>query len=241
MSAPAPPRDASNPALSPASAPSSTRPAPSSPVLSRKSSTVRPTSNPVLTPAPASDLPAKRRHIIVYDFAYPNSDDRHRGLVLDTGNHGSNRSSASSGVTGFFGFRLNPFKSLAVPSEGVDGEGANSQRSSRASASSTSSTYHDAPEYSDEDEEGADRIAGAGAPPFRPGIYRAMYDFEPEGDAEMGLSEGQLVRVLGRGGGEGWVVVSDPDKGNGQALVPEGYLEFSHADEEDGGTTPADV
>ncbi|KAG6329708.1 hypothetical protein ID866_9381 [Astraeus odoratus] len=60
-----------------------------------------------------------------------------------------------------------------------------------------------------------------------PGIYRALYAFEPEGTAEMKLEEDQLVRVIGRGGGVGWaVVVKDGLKDNGvHALVPESYLE----------------
>ncbi|KAG8798305.1 hypothetical protein FRC18_008699 [Serendipita sp. 400] len=80
-----------------------------------------------------------------------------------------------------------------------------------------------------------------------------MYAFEAEGTAEMTLEEGQLVKVVGRGGGVGWAVVErdwTPGKGDkvaesrdsssedkidasgsgalalaGQALVPEGYLE----------------
>ncbi|CAE6421419.1 unnamed protein product [Rhizoctonia solani] len=79
--------------------------------------------------------------------------------------------------------------------------------------------------------------------PLIPGIYRALYPFEPEGTAEMPLVEDQRVNVLGRGGGVGWVVVL---KSNGeQALVPEGYLELvrpdpDEEDEEDSvGTTEA--
>ena len=38
-------------------------------------------------------------------------------------------------------------------------------------------------------------------PPLLPGLYRALYAFEPEGTAEMRLDEDQVVRVIGRGGG----------------------------------------
>lgn len=64
-------------------------------------------------------------------------------------------------------------------------------------------------------------------PPLLPGIYRALYHFEPEGLAEMKLEEGQVVRVVGRGGGVGWaVVVKDGLQDEGvHALVPESYLE----------------
>jgi hypothetical protein len=60
---------------------------------------------------------------------------------------------------------------------------------------------------------------------LRPGVYKALYDFTPEGTAEMGLREGQLVRVVGRGGGVGWAVVereqgADAD-GEGQPVQGE--------------------
>ena len=75
--------------------------------------------------------------------------------------------------------------------------------------------------------------------PLYPGLYRAMYAFEPEGTAEMRLVEDQIVRVVGRGGGVGWAVVVAPDEETEEvnsategghrapkhALVPEGYLE----------------
>ncbi|KAJ2915993.1 hypothetical protein MD484_g4452, partial [Candolleomyces efflorescens] len=43
--------------------------------------------------------------------------------------------------------------------------------------------------------------------PLYPGIYRALFAFTPEGTAEVGLREDQLVRVIKRGGGVGWAVV----------------------------------
>jgi hypothetical protein len=67
-----------------------------------------------------------------------------------------------------------------------------------------------------------------------PGLYRALFAFEPEGTAEMALEEDQIVRVIGRGGGVGWAVVVDGrERGSGGevdgkpklALVPESYLE----------------
>ena len=75
--------------------------------------------------------------------------------------------------------------------------------------------------------------------PLYPGLYRALYAFEPEGTAEMKLEEDQIVRVVGRGGGVGWAVVdvlhsqlgdSSAELGEGEeqrkhALVPESYLE----------------
>ncbi|KAF9498329.1 hypothetical protein BDN71DRAFT_1494194 [Pleurotus eryngii] len=84
--------------------------------------------------------------------------------------------------------------------------------------------------------------------PLYPGLYRAMYAFEPEGTAEMALEEDQIVKVVGRGGGVGWAVVdkayahgvskstvekrSGVGEGNGHALVPESYLEVYQLDSE---------
>ncbi|KAK0462955.1 uncharacterized protein EV420DRAFT_1521877 [Desarmillaria tabescens] len=72
--------------------------------------------------------------------------------------------------------------------------------------------------------------------PLLPGLYKALYAFEPEGTAEMALEEDQIVRVVGRGGGVGWaVVVVDKEKNKGtqqqHALVPESYLELVQLDE----------
>lgn len=77
--------------------------------------------------------------------------------------------------------------------------------------------------------------------PLLPGLYRALYAFEPEGEAEMGLNEGQVVHVVGRGGGAGWAVVVDEREGRaslglgGHALVPESYLEVVRLDEDEVG------
>ncbi|KAG0698933.1 hypothetical protein DFH29DRAFT_939021 [Suillus ampliporus] len=74
-----------------------------------------------------------------------------------------------------------------------------------------------------------------GEPTLHPGLYRALYAFEPEGTAEMKLEEDQVVRVVGRGGGVGWaVVVKDGLKDTGaHALVPESYLDVVRLDGDD--------
>lgn len=85
--------------------------------------------------------------------------------------------------------------------------------------------FHDAVEGDDEEE------------PLYPGLYRALYAFEPEGTAEMALEEDQIIRVVGRGGGVGWALVLDERAGQGDnikhALVPESYLEPIRFDYED--------
>ncbi|KAG9309752.1 hypothetical protein JVU11DRAFT_10126 [Chiua virens] len=72
-------------------------------------------------------------------------------------------------------------------------------------------------------------------PPLFPGLYRAVYAFDPEGTAEMKLDEDQLVRVIGRGGGVGWAVVAKDGLGDtgAHALVPESYLEVVRLDGEE--------
>ena len=39
--------------------------------------------------------------------------------------------------------------------------------------------------------------------PLYPGLYRALYTFDPERTAEMALTEDQVVLVVGRGGERG--------------------------------------
>jgi hypothetical protein len=93
-------------------------------------------------------------------------------------------------------------------------------------------------EEEEEDEEGQPFLLAD--QPLYPGLYRAMYAFESEGSSEMALEEGQVVRVVGRGGGIGWaVVVREPQNSEGSegvrthALVPESYLEVVKLDQED--------
>ncbi|KAJ7600484.1 hypothetical protein C8J56DRAFT_910372 [Mycena floridula] len=82
--------------------------------------------------------------------------------------------------------------------------------------------YQDAEEYEDEEKE------------LVPGLYRALFAFEPEGTSEMRLVEKQEVTVVGRGGGIGWAVVVDGTTGDDQtprhALVPESYIVLVKAD-----------
>jgi hypothetical protein len=99
----------------------------------------------------------------------------------------------------------------------------------------------------DEDADAEYEEEGEPQEPLYPGLYRALYAFEPEGTAEMKLVEDQIVRVVGRGGGVGWAVVidecrSDEEEKEGEggggggggrvkhALVPEGYLEVVRLD-----------
>ncbi|KAJ3926263.1 MAG: hypothetical protein NXY57DRAFT_748567 [Lentinula lateritia] len=74
-----------------------------------------------------------------------------------------------------------------------------------------------------------DSLDSIGEGELIPGQYRALYSFEPEGPSEMKLTEGEIVMVVGRGGGVGWAVVVDK------------YTEHSPRDVEPGGTTNPSV
>lgn len=64
-------------------------------------------------------------------------------------------------------------------------------------------SYGDEERYDDDED---DDSRGAETP-LLPGLYKALFDFIPEGTAEMGLREGDIVRVAGESGGVGWAVV----------------------------------
>lgn len=103
-------------------------------------------------------------------------------------------------------------------------------------------------DYYDDDDEDSFASSPSDEEPLYPGLYRALYAFEPEGTAEMKLEEEQVVRVIGRGGGVGWAVVErrwgadgvgaaaeEEEKLPAHALVPESYLEVVRLDEEEEG------
>lgn len=199
----------------------------------------------------ATSRPRKTSILIkIRDFGFPSHDERHLGTIRTSVSKTTSRNSRSSGSSGRgwsgfaarFGF--GSFGSGSGNGNGTDKprrSGSLSRRSSqsRQSVSSTASSksgarqddssademYYDSQEYSDS------------LAPFPPGIYRALYAFEPEGPAEMALEEDQLVTALGRGGGDGWVIVLNGDNQGGQALVPEGYLELVTAHEPCNDTT----
>lgn len=197
---------------------SSSRPAPASPALSRHSSLLHNGSRKRLSTLSIVSTPpaAPRRSFLVKirDFAFPQGDDRHVGSG-PFAKRGSVASSTGSGRGGWLG-------RVFGRKRNGDGEG---EENPEANSSQDDS---DDPYYSDEeDEQGVGDEDGEA--PFVPGLYRALYAFEPEGTAEMALAEDQQVRVLGRGGGVGWVVVLKPD-GIAQGLVPESYLELIRPD-----------
>lgn len=217
------------------------------------------------SPAPASQNPPPnaRVRIKIRDFAFDVNDERHLGagpLVpkanrvgrlnkqlgaarMSTGSIGSWESSdggeeeeeedVSSGGWGGFEMGVGRFSwnmgAGAAPAGKVGEDGYPSKNDLAmnffTAEDEEEDIFHDAVEGDDEEE------------PLYPGLYRALYAFEPEGTAEMALEEDQVVRVVGKGGGVGWALVLDERLGQGEsskhALVPESYLEPIRFDYED--------
>ncbi|EJU05928.1 hypothetical protein DACRYDRAFT_112756 [Dacryopinax primogenitus] len=80
------------------------------------------------------------------------------------------------------------------------------------------------PSYDDEDEEDSFER------PFVPGLYRCLYDFIPEGTAELPMTAGHLYRIVSRCGPIGWVIMVNADGTTG--IVPEGYLTLERGEED---------
>ncbi|KAK6454233.1 protein that interacts with Nap1, which is [Scheffersomyces xylosifermentans] len=59
---------------------------------------------------------------------------------------------------------------------------------------------------------------------------RALFDFHPENDNEVALTEGQIIWISYRHG-QGWLVAEDPTTAE-NGLVPEEYVEIFYEDDE---------
>ncbi|GAA5926141.1 hypothetical protein JCM1841_001574 [Sporobolomyces salmonicolor] len=213
---------------------------PTSPLVpsSRRCSTLS-ASKAVVVPATAPwEVP-----VIVRDFAFPRDDPRFEGRP-----HPSELEGGSGGFRSFRGY------------DGDDNdEGKRGERDSLASSSGSGAgfgegrsgfswgfvTSHtsDFP-ASDFDEEGPDAYGfhdaddheleddDAGLGEFVPGLYSAVYDFEPELETEMRIEAGEMVSVFERQCA-GWVqagrIVDNAFSGE-VGLVPENYLALVEAD-----------
>ncbi|CAL1701996.1 unnamed protein product [Somion occarium] len=201
--------------------------------------------------------PSRRRSWIVKirDFAFSPSDERHAGRGPDaprpnrarqrwsTMSSSSESSSRHSDIdedaedeqrhSSWSPFRWNTLSnhfSWGSRSQNDDIGGPSHtdfERNFDASSPVDESTDQPYPEDDDQDELEDDYPNED--EPLVPGLYRALYAFDPEGTAEMALEEEQMVRVVGRGGGVGWAIVEKD--GGGHALVPESYLELVQADD----------
>ncbi|OJT10596.1 hypothetical protein TRAPUB_12895 [Trametes pubescens] len=194
----------------------------------------------------------------IRDFAYDTADDRHFGRGPDvpranrprqrwsTYSTASSSSAASSHADGddedtgedargsWGAYRWNTLSTHFSWGEGqgpADAAEAPSKTDFERNFDVSSPTDESGNPYQQEEFEDAYEGEGEGDAddgPLAPGLYRALYAFEPEGTAEMALEEEQIVHVLGRGGGVGWAIVER--EGGGHALVPESYLELMEAD-----------
>ncbi|KAI0786550.1 hypothetical protein C8Q75DRAFT_279841 [Abortiporus biennis] len=255
----------------------SSRPAPPSPALSRRTSAALSRHSSTTKSRRASRIsllsqsveaqnsppsPSPTRSSWLYkirDFAYPLRDDRHVGRGPDVPRQNRPRhrtsilsiSSTSSSTHekvdedaeddqrehSWSSFKWNtlsshfswgggggPSQEENAPSK-VDFE-RNFDQSSPTDEEPNAYLSDSDPEVLYEDVDGGDPNEDE---PLIPGIYRALYAFEPEGTAEMALEEEQIVKVVGRGGGVGWAIVEKEE--GGHALVPESYLELVRAEQ----------
>ncbi|KAI1781583.1 hypothetical protein LXA43DRAFT_978022 [Ganoderma leucocontextum] len=197
-------------------------------------------------PAPPSPAPKPRTLLFkIRDFGFPPSDERHAGGGPDAPRANrprrrwstySTASASSAGSSradededegpGEWGrYQWNTLSSrFSWGSAGGDGAQQDGSRPSHSDLEKNFNVSSPAEEYDD----GEDSYEDAQDEALIPGLYRALYVFEPEGTAEMALEEEQIVHVVGRGGGVGWAVVERGE--GGHALVPESYLELIEAD-----------
>lgn len=213
-----------------------------------------PSSSSAATVTQESIAPKRRSWLVkIRDFAFASSDDRHAGRGPDvpkpnrvrqrwsTMSTSSTSSSRHSDIdeeddeerhASWSPFRWNTLSnhfSWASKPHAEDGAGPSRTDFERNfDVSSPVDETEDKP-YDDDDDGDYDEEYPNEDEPLVPGLYRALYSFDPEGTAEMALEEDQVVRVVGRGGGVGWAIVEQSD--GGHALVPESYLELVKTDE----------
>ena len=205
---------------------------------------------------PNNNISLARIYIKVRDFGFPPTDERHLGLGADIPKAnrvnrlirklgGPDRATAraaaaaaldpsSSAIGNGRSRRTDSIWSLgSVDSSDADDDYDGRRAGRRVTDKGITEEFNndDFDETLDDREE--DGEYEEPQEPLYPGLYRALYAFEPEGMAEMELKENQLVRVVGRGGGVGWAVVVDERGGDEEGgkvqvkhtLVPESYLE----------------
>lgn len=196
----------------------------------------------------------------VRDFAFLQSDERHDGRgpdaprpnrprhrtsTLSTSSASSNPEESNEdrdeelGRHGWGSFRWNTLSSHFSWGNKPGGQGEASgpshtdfERNFDMSSPTNEATERPYDDDDDDDEyqEGDEYEYAQEGGPLAPGLYKALYAFEPEGAAEMALEEGQVVKIIARGGGVGWAVVEKDD--GEHALVPEGYLELVQPDDQ---------
>ncbi len=60
------------------------------------------------------------------------------------------------------------------------------------------------------------------------GVYKALYDYAPQSEGELAISEGNLLYVLGKDGDDGWwkakKKASGDDEEEPEGLIPNNYV-----------------
>jgi len=194
--------------------------------------------------ADSKSAPAPLPVIIVRDYGYAVSDERHHGVVVIQPDSESRRSSKWFGEDkkSWSGFNLLGWRFGRKRSEPSGMDGLSGSTSASESRNTESPVEADGVEGEDDcvfDSDSSANGEGQMVDDEEPaGMYIAAYAFESMGDNELGVEEGELVYVSGRGGGEGWVVgvrkrvvggkivpVEGEDEEGAEGLVPEAYLE----------------
>lgn len=61
------------------------------------------------------------------------------------------------------------------------------------------------------------------------GIYKALYDYVPQSEGELAITEGGLLYILEKDGGDGWwkakKKAGGDDEDEPEGLIPENYVE----------------
>lgn len=250
----------------------SSRPAPPSPAVSRRTSAALSrhssksarqskdieglTASATVTPVAPNSPSTKHRSwlVKVKDFAFSQSDERHEGRGPDVPRPNRPRhrfstlSSSSSSAPedtddrddelGRHGWGSLRWSTLSSHLKFGSGSGGNERQPSGPSHTDfernfdvSSPLEQPQSENSDGEDDEEDEYDYPDEDQILvPGLYRALYAFEPEGAAEMALEEGQMINIIARGGGVGWAVVEKED--GEHALVPESYLELVQAAEQ---------
>lgn len=68
------------------------------------------------------------------------------------------------------------------------------------------------------------------------GVYRAVYDYVPQGETELAISEGDILYVLEKSGEDDWwkakKKASGDDEDEPEGLIPNNYIEEVRAPRE---------
>lgn len=192
------------------------------------------TSTSTSSPSPKKQVTNDHLEIKIRDYGFPSTDERFFGRgqpapqkkwLMSNFTLGRRPSGTASGE----GSPRSPDpseddrKTWGFGLFGWRGFGRKRSMSSESASTSGSHPINDEPEDTDdvveEDYFSDEQEDMEGEEPS--GTYRVAFSFVSEGANEMTVDEGDVIQVVGRGGGQGWVIAS---VGGRSGLVPEGYL-----------------